>query len=186
MTPDGTPSWTVLLIGGNFGSGKSTVAAELGRRFGISWMQVDDLRLAFQRARVSLPENNEALYFDQDPNYWRLEPEAKRDSLIAVGEVLSAPLEVVIENHVDQDAPIVIEGDGILPSLIDRPSVMERQQAIRSVFLVETDESALLGNLLERTRLIEGRTQEEMRVEGRGKWLFGQWLVREAKRRQLE
>ena len=86
---DQLPVWKVLLIGGNSGSGKSTVAAALGRRFGITWMQVDDLRFAFQHARDSLPENTEALYFDHDPNYWRLEPEAKRDALIAVGEVPS-------------------------------------------------------------------------------------------------
>jgi hypothetical protein len=33
---------------------------------------------------------------------------------------LSSALEVVIENHVDTAAPIVIEGDGVLPSLYAR------------------------------------------------------------------
>jgi 2-phosphoglycerate kinase len=49
-------TWKVLLIGGSSGVGKSSIARQLGRRFGTPWMQVDDLRLALQRSRVILPE----------------------------------------------------------------------------------------------------------------------------------
>ncbi len=41
-------NWTVLLIGGPSGVGKSRVAQQIGLRFGVSWLEVDDLRLAFQ------------------------------------------------------------------------------------------------------------------------------------------
>ncbi len=43
---------TVLLIGGSSGTGKTNLAKQLGQRFGISWLEVDDLRLALQRSRV--------------------------------------------------------------------------------------------------------------------------------------
>ena len=138
------PDWRVLLVGGHSGSGKTTVAAHLATLFGVPWMMVDDLRLAFQRANVTLPKGTSALYFDKTPYYWRRQPEELLDALIAVGEVLSAPLEVVIENHVDQHIPVVIEGDGILPSLLSRPSVAERAEQVRTVFLVEPDESEVL------------------------------------------
>ena len=54
-------NWMVLLIGGSSGVGKTSVANQLGLRFGASWLQVDDVRLAFQRSRVALPERTEAL-----------------------------------------------------------------------------------------------------------------------------
>lgn len=101
---------------------------------------------------------------------------------LAVGDVLSAPLEGIIENHVDQSAPILIEGDGILPSLLSRPHVVERAAFIRAVFIVEPDEAAALENILERGRAAAGRTQEELENEARARWLFGQWIVLEAAR----
>ena len=179
------PDWRVLLVGGHSGSGKTTVAARLATLFGVPWMMVDDLRLAFQRANVTLPRGTSALYFDKTPYYWQRKPEELRDALIAVGEVLSAPLEVVIENHVDQRIPVVIEGDGILPSLLSRPSVVERAALVRTVFLVEPDESEVLGSVLARGRYPEGMTQAELRNEARAKWLYGQWLASEAARRDL-
>ena len=177
--------WLVFLIGGHSASGKTIAAKRIGLSLGVPWMEVDDLRLAFQRARAALPSGTEALYFDKEPHYWRRPPEEQCDALIAVGEVMSAPLEVVIENHVDQSAPIVIEGDGILPSLLSRPPVLERAAAVRAVFLVEPDESAVLANMPARGRHISGMTQKELRNEARAKWLHGQWLAREAARYNL-
>ena len=43
---------------GPSGSGKSTVAKRPERHLGMSWLQVDDLRLALQRSRVTLPGRN--------------------------------------------------------------------------------------------------------------------------------
>jgi 2-phosphoglycerate kinase len=173
--------WQVLLIGGHSASGKTTVAAQIGLSLGVPWMMVDDLRLAFQRARAHLPEGTDALHFDKTPNFWRHPPEELRDALIAAGEVMSAPLEVVVENHVDQNAPIVIEGDGILPSLLSRTPLLERSGTIRAVFLVEPDEAEILKNTLTRGKgWVIGRTEAELRVDARARWLFGQWLTREA------
>ena len=113
-------NWNVLLIGGHSAAGKTTAAELVGRSLGVPWMMMDDLRLAFQRARVSLPENTDALYFDTVPSFRRLSPQDQCDGLIAVGEALSPALEVIIEHHVDLSLPIVIEGDGILPSLLSQ------------------------------------------------------------------
>jgi 2-phosphoglycerate kinase len=55
--------WKVLLLYGASGTGKSMAAAEIGRRYGIAWMQVDDLRLALQYSRVTLPHRTEQLYY---------------------------------------------------------------------------------------------------------------------------
>ena len=177
--------WRVFLIGGHSYAGKTTATDRLALDIGVPWMMVDDLRLAFQRACVTLPKGTSALYFDKTPNFRRRQPEEIRDALIAVAELMSAPLEVVIENHVDQGIPIVIEGDGILPALLSRPSVVERAGMVRTVFLVEPDESQVLANMPVRGRHPEGITQDELRNEARAKWLHGQWLAQEAARYNL-
>ena len=70
--------------------GKTSVAKQLGLRLGRSWQHVDDVRLAFQLSRVTLPEKTEALYFfEETPATWSLPPERLRDGLIGVGQVLS-------------------------------------------------------------------------------------------------
>ena len=173
-------NWSVLLIGGHSAAGKTTAAELVGRSLGVPWMMMDDLRLAFQRARVSLPVNTDALYFDTVPSFRRLGPEEQCDGLIAVGEALSPALEVIIEHHVDLSLPIVIEGDGIVPSLLSRKPVVERAESVRTVFLIEPEETEILGNMLARSRAITDRTGEQLRNEAHAKWLHGQWLAREA------
>ena len=180
-------TWTVLLIGGPSGSGKTTVARDLGLRFGVSWLQVDDLRLALHWSRATLPDARatEALYFFLDtPNVWRLPPERLRDALIAVGEAMTPAIEIVVANHVATDAPVVIEGDAILPSLVARPELrpLVATGRVRAVFLDEPDEAELYEGMIARGRGIAGRSQEGLRTEARAKRLHGHWLADEAKR----
>jgi len=174
--------WTVLLVGGPSGSGKTMVAERLGIQSQVPWLQVDDLRLTLQFSHVTLPEGTDALYFLEQPQAWSLSPEQLRDGLIAVGEVLFRALEVVIGHHVTTDKPLVIEGDGILPSLVARPTVRAFVAGghVRAVFLVEPDEDAILDNMRARGRGFEARTTDEQRTEARAKWLYGQWLAEEA------
>ncbi len=178
--------WLVLLIGGHSAGGKTTAAERLGRTLGVPWLMVDDLRLAFQRADVTLPSETEALYVDTQPNFRRRTPEEQRAALISVGNIMSAALEAIVENHVDQRLPIVIEGDGILPSLLSRPPVLERAAWIRAAFIVEPDEAALRTALESRggSRVV-GRTPAERQDGVHANWMFGQWLAAEASRRNL-
>ena len=178
-------SWMVLLIGGPSGVDKSTVAEQISRRSGIAWLMVDDLRLALQRSRVVLPERTQALYFfEETPGVRRLPSERRRDASIAVGEVMSPAIEVVVENHVDQAIAVIIEGDGILPSLLDRPPIRMRATngRIRAIFIIEPDERTLLANMIARGRGMTGWSEEEVRNDARAMWLYGQWLADEARR----
>ncbi len=175
----------VLLLGGASGTGKTSIAKQLGLYLGRSWLHVDDVRLAFQRSHVALPAQTKALYFfEETPAVWTLSPQRLRRGFIEVGQVLSPALEVIIENHVDTVAPVVIEGDAILPSLWSRPAVRDRarQGYVKAVFLVEAEEQIVLTNILARGRGLSGRTERELQTEARAKWLFGQWLAQEAQR----
>lgn len=177
--------WVVLLIGGSSGVGKTSVARQLARRLGTGWLQVDDLRLAFQRSQVMLPEKTEALYFfEETPQVWNLPSEQLRDALVALGDVMSPALEVVIENHVDTADPVVIEGDAILPSLVRRPSVRARASngRVQAVFLVEPEEDVLLADMDVRYRANAGHNETLLRSMAHTRWLHGQWLAEEARR----
>jgi 2-phosphoglycerate kinase len=176
--------WKILLVGGSSGVGKTLIAREIGLRFGIPWLQVDDLRLAFQWSHVTLPEHSDALYLFQNADRWQLSPEEFCKGLIAVGEVMSIAIEIIIDNHVATDAPIVIEGDGILPSLFARPIVQKHVQSgyVRSVFLLEREELILYANMLARGRGVEALPEAELRTETHAKWLYGQWLAEQASR----
>lgn len=178
------PDWNVLLIGGPSGVGKTIVAKQIGLQLGVSWLHVDDLRLALQHSQVTLPDGADALYFfEKTPDVWRLPPEHLCESLIATAHVMSAAIEIVVANHVDTEAPVVIEGDGILPSLFARPMVHERVIGgqVAGVFLVEPDEDILLANIRLRRRGIAGRMDVDLRTEARAKWLYGQWLATQAR-----
>jgi len=183
--------WTVLLIGGVSGTGKTTVAEKIGRSLSVPWFQVDDLRLAYQRSRVQLPDGSDALYYfadiDHKPDLWQRDPKDLTDALISIAEILSPGLEAIIGNHVDQQQRIIIEGDSIAPSLLDRQSIQHHVRAgqIRSVFLLESDEEALFSNMLARGRGAEYITETDLRAEARVKILFGQWITAESDRNGL-
>lgn len=194
VTRSGTPDtmqaepnrpWEVLLIGGVSGAGKSTAAAELARRLAIPWLGVDDLRLALQWSRVSLPERTEELYFFLDtPAVWTLPPERLRDALIAIAEIMSPAVEIVTESHLFTGVPLIIEGDGIHPALLARETLQSRAAngRLRAVFVHEPDENALFANYLDRERGIDAQAEAELRNEARAKTLFSAWIAREAER----
>lgn len=163
------PSRIVLLIGGPSGVGKTTAAAEVARRLAVPWLMVDDLRLALGRSGVSVPDADAVLTFDAP------------GGLVALGELMTPAIEVVVENHVDQGYPVVIEGDGILPSLFDRDSVRTRvaRRLAYVVFLDEPDEDALHANMLARRRGLSSREHAHKSFR------FGQWIRTEAERRGL-
>jgi 2-phosphoglycerate kinase len=161
--------WRVLLIGGPSGVGKSTVAMRLGQRLGVPWLQVDDFRLAFERMGWPVPDSALVPTFDGP------------GGLVEVANLLAPAIEVVIENHVDQHNPAILEGDGLLPTLFERPSVRLRTEDgwVRAVFLYEPEESAIYTNMQTRARGLADI------AHARKNWLYGQWLRQEAEARNI-
>lgn len=166
-------SWKVILLGGAGGTGKSLLAAQLGRHFGIPWLEADDMRLALQRVTTpaQLPDLH---YFVETHDLWRVPSEQLRDRLIAVARMVSRGLEVVIDNHVAHAGPLIVEGDGILPSLARRPGVW-------AIFLHERDEAEIARNMSERGRGFGERSPKVRATQVRLNFIFGNWLREEAK-----
>lgn len=154
----------------------------------MPWLQVDDLRLAFQRSQVTLPEHTDELYFfdnlGEKPHIWTLPPDKLRDALIATGQAMSDAIAAVAENHLAQQDPVILEGDGILPSIINRPALRPwfDEGQLRIVFIVESDQDQLLANIQQRNRGLDRAALGDVESEAEAKWLFGNWLMKEANR----
>jgi 2-phosphoglycerate kinase len=109
-------SWQVLLLGGPSGVGKTSVSYRLAHHLGIGITEVDDFQVILER--MTTPMEQPVLH------YWRTHPEAVNlpaeeivKHTIAVGQVMAPALEAVIANHIESRAPVVLEGDFILPLL---------------------------------------------------------------------
>jgi len=82
-------------------------------------------------------------------------------------------------NHLETQAPIVLEGDYLLPETMhwqENPQ-FPRTERVKGVFLYEPDEKQILQNFSSR----ESGEGEQMR-RARVSWLYGQWLKEECQR----
>ena len=186
MTATAAPPWSVLLIGGSSGTGKTLASEFIARRFGIPWLQVDDFRLALQQATTAeqLPDLH---YFLQAPAVRDAPAEELVDRLAAVGRIVSAALVDVVRHHVGANLPIVLEGDGLDPATVAGPGfkALEPLGIVRCVFLVEPDEGQIRAALEARPDRAAVEHSEHVAVQARVAWLHGQWLQREARGRAL-
>ena len=83
----------------------------------------------------------------------------------------------MIANHLESGAPVVLEGDFILPALATRATYGDEAAdgRVRAVFLYEEEEAQIARNYLAR----EGREQAE---RARASWRYSEWLRQEAAR----
>ncbi len=182
------PGWRVLLIGGSSGVGKTMVAQALARRMGLSVLLVDDIRMAIQQV-TTLAEQPGIHYFLAHPTIWQKPPETLCDGFITVGNAMMRPLAATIAHHVyvESAGPLIIEGDGLLPALAAQRSFPTMHfpyapdtNAVRSVFLVEPDEEAVLYSMRQRGRGFTDLSSKEQEALVHASWLYGQWLRRQA------
>lgn len=168
--------WQVLLLGGPAGAGKTSVSYRLAQHFGIGITEVDDFQVVLER--MTTPVEQPVLH------YWQTHPEAASLSaeeilqhLIAIGEVMAPALEAVVLNHLESLAPIVLEGDFILPTLATSPAFLQIApgRSVRGIFLYEESEEQLRQNFLQREPE-KGAQEKRARVS----WLYGQWLKGQA------
>jgi 2-phosphoglycerate kinase len=169
--------------------------------WGIPALQVDDFRLVLERV-VRQAQQTRAAGLD----LWeplglraiyetgevfadsRSTPERMCQCLIDTGQVMSDAIEVVLAHHIGTKIPVIIEGDGILPSLAARRAVagqpLEAGQ-LRAIFLVEMDEARLFESALRRGRGFEKHARSEQGRVIRASWLYGKYLQAEAQRLAL-
>ena len=169
--------WQVLLIGGASGVGKTQVSYRLAQHFGVGITEIDDFQVILER--MTTPEQQPVMHFFRtDPEgFFALNEEQKLAHAVSYAEAMAEPLEYVIANHLDGGAPIVLEGDFLLPSLAALPDYdgIPAAGRVRAVIVYEDDEAQIGRNYLAR----EGEPQPE---RARASWRYSEWLRQESER----
>lgn len=175
MASDGrAQDWTVLLVGGAAGTGKSKVSYPLGRRLGVPVLEIDDIVQAL--LAMTTPQQQPALH------YWHTHPEAAslppRDILqlhLATCAAIAPAIEAVIANHLDTDMPVIIEGDHLTPELAARTQFcgFTAGRRVRAVMIAEQDEDQIVANF-------QAREGAEQRGRAQVSALHTAWLTEQA------
>jgi len=157
-------NWTVLLIGGTSGAGKSSLAYELGRFYGVKVLELDDLKQAMKS--VTTKENLPLTHYWSTGVDWRdIGISGNVNWLIGVSKEMIPALKAVVERHLAEKLPVIIEGDFIHPEF----TASFENPEIKALFLHEPDKEQLLLNFLDR----EGGDPQHYRADisiEYGKW----------------
>jgi 2-phosphoglycerate kinase len=154
MKDGGTGSpWTVTLVCGASGVGKSHVAAELARRYGVPLAEVDDMVTV--AASLTTPEQVPALHRWETARHWT--PARIVEHMIAVAEVMRPGITAVIADHIASGAPVVMEGDFLLPDV-----AAGFGDDVRAVVISESDEDQIVANYLSRE---SGAGEQRLRAD---------------------
>lgn len=178
MTTFPSRSWEVLLIGGASGVGKTSVSYRLAQYFGVGITEVDDFQVILEH--MTTPEQQPILhYWNTLPEGTHLTPEDIVAHTRKVCDVMAPALEAVIANHLESRAPIILEGDFILPELAVRETFLEQSNdgRVRGIFIHEGEEAQIVQNYLLREP-DEGPQTYRARVS----YLYSQWLKEEGER----
>jgi 2-phosphoglycerate kinase len=178
-------SWQVLVVFGASGSGKSTAAREIALEQGVTWLQVDDLRLALQYSQATLPNLTDELYFfESTPDLWSLPTERLCRAFVQTAMAMLPAVRVVIDSHVVTRVPIVIEGDGIFPALVEDPVIapLVATGVVRFCCVAASGVEELLDNMINRGRGEHVGDREDARPHALANDAYNTWLVAESER----
>lgn len=162
--------WTVLLIGGSSGVGKTHLAQRLAERYHISHIEADDLRVAL-RTVTNREVHPELFTFVDHQNYLEeFTEEEFVEKHLAVGATVWLGIHDIITKHVDFNERVVIDGDSILPELLSQRD----QTGIRSLFLYD-DLEHIRERQIKRNRN-QKRTPEKMETNAQFSFAYSEAL----------
>jgi len=161
--------WTVLLIGGASGVGKSSISYPLSRCYDIGITEVDDFQVILEK--MTTPEEQPAIHFwnTHSEEIERMTPDERLQIIINYADAMTRALELVVMNHLESNAPIILEGDFISPSLATNFRENER---VRSIFITESSEEQILQNY----QLRENSLQLDRAHQS---WRYSEWIKAE-------
>jgi 2-phosphoglycerate kinase len=158
-------NWDILLIGGASGSGKTSISYPLSRFYGIDLVRVDDFQVLLEK--LTTPESFPSIhYWNTHPEWYKEGVDSTIGQIINVGRDLIPGLVAVINDHIVENIPMILEGDFILPEL---PASFSNAR-IKSVFIYEHSKEQILQNYLERDKEIQ-----EYRADV--SYSYGNWLI---------
>ncbi|MBZ9626136.1 hypothetical protein G9F71_025350 [Clostridium sp. FP2] len=159
-------NWTVLFIGGASGMGKSSVAYKLAHFYNVNVMEVDDICQAVKAmtTREILPAIH---YWSTGINWMDIGVSGNVKWLIDVSKEMIPGLKAIVDNHIEADVPVIIEGDFIHPEF----AVSFENPKVKSIYIYEPDKNQIVQNYLAR----EGGKLQHFRADTSAE--YGDWLV---------
>lgn len=136
--------WIVTLVCGASGAGKSRLAVPLAQRYGHPLGEADDIVTAV-KALTTADQAPILHFWDNHPEAAAWPPEKIAELHFATAEVLRPGLAAVIADHLAFDAPIVLEGDYLLPDL-----AADFDARVRALVIHEEDPGQLAANFAAR------------------------------------
>ncbi|MDD4113161.1 MAG: hypothetical protein PHC56_09065, partial [Herbinix sp.] len=157
--------WTVLFIGGASGTGKSSIAYEIARFYGVNVLEVDDVHISIET--VTTKEKFPAIHYWSTGVDWKdIGVEGNVNWLIDVGKEMIPVLKELVNRHLEDKVPIIIEGDFINPEF----TMSFENPEVKSIFVNESE----INQILQNYKLREGGDLQHYRAEisiAYGKWI---------------
>ncbi len=167
-------NWSVILIGGASGAGKSHLAQQLVERYKISHLEADDLRIAL-RTVTDREKHPELFTFVDNQNYLEeFTQEVFIEKHLETASTVWNAIDALITRHVTFDEKIVIDGDSIIPELLARRD----QKGIKAIFLYDDLEN-IHKRQLTRNRN-KKRTPEKMETNAQFSYAYSETLRKQA------
>lgn len=158
--------WTILLVGGPSGTGKSSAARALARHYGVNILEIDDITEALKA--VTTGETLPALhYFETGIDWKAIGVEKNVEWLIRVSGEIAPGLRAVIADHLETGVPVIIEGDFLTPEFA---ASFDTSQ-VQALFLWEAEEQQIVRNYLDR----EGGEPQVFRAAVSA--AYGEWIA---------
>jgi 2-phosphoglycerate kinase len=173
------PAWRALLLGGTTAAGKSTAAAALARRLGISCISGDSVWRAL--LAVTTPETHPVLHEWPRAEVTPRDPERLTALHIEEAEIMTPVLEAFIDKELQEGNRFVFHAAWITPALAAR--ICASSGDARAVLIEEPSEERILASMVARS----GRREpsERQLVIAEVARLYGAWLRKEATRLHL-
>jgi 2-phosphoglycerate kinase len=134
-------AWTVAIVCGASGVGKSSVTTQLAVRYGLPLGETDDIITVLKT--ITSPADQPVLhYWDTHLESRSWSPERIADLHLSVSDVVAPGIRAVIADHLEFAAPVVLEGCYLVPEL-----ATEFGDAVRAVVLHEPDDGQIAANL---------------------------------------
>jgi len=147
--------WTVLLVGGSSGIGKTRLTKELAKVYKAKRIEADDICCAV-KAMTTADSYPAIHYWISDIDWRKIGVHGNVDWLNKVSEELSHGLKPIVDSHIEEESPVIIEGDFIAAEFaasFDNPKV-------KAIYVYESDETQIVNNYLRR----EGGEPQQFRA----------------------
>ena len=144
------------------GTGKSTLAYELAKLYGVNVIEADDIGQALKASTTKdiLPAIHSA------ENWMNIRIEGNVNWLINVSKEMIPGLKAIVERHIEDKLPVIIEGDFIYPEL----TLSFNNPEIKCFYVIESDKNQIIQNYLAR----EGSDSQNYRAEI--SIAYGEWI----------